>query len=518
VFRHIWGIGVVVLYGLVLCITAAAGTPDRPVPAAPTANLLDKPLGEDGFYMLSVARSLAEGGGLSYGQVATTGVQPLATIVYAGVYRVSGLLSASADLPLRAVIFLNVLVLAAVGLLSGRLVASQLRGAGAADSHAIWIVAGLIVVNTAAFRLFTYGLETGIYLLCLVLVQLAMHRRQPPWVVGGLCGLCFLARVDFAIIAIVVVGIDLLRGRHRLRDVMVMTIAAGVVASPWMLYVVDVTGGVMPSSGASQSGLIGSIPELAARGWSMLSALIIAATAVFYLPILDGTMQRVVVAVLAIAIAAGVWVMRGEIAVTLRVQWPWLAGAAVVAVYYAAASYAVHFYPRYIAPLWLVWVQVLGGAVAIAASRWRLAPPIVAALPAALVLIFAVQIGYTLHRGAAGNTHLFTGFYIERHHTALGTVGAFQSGVVGYMTREQTINLDGKLDGRALAWRDLLRLECYLAERGVTTLIDWDANIRNGWIDRAFVDTRMREIDRVEGGASIVMHVDATGLECPAHP
>jgi hypothetical protein len=518
VFRNRWGIGAVVLYGLILCATAAPGTPGQPVPPAPTANLLDKPLGEDGFYMLSVARSLAEGDGFSYGTVPTTGVQPLATVLYAGVYWLANLFSWGDDGALRGVIFLNVLLLAAVGVASGWLVRGHLDNAGVDGSQADWMVASLVVINAAAFRLFTYGLETGLYLFCIVLVQLSVLHRRHAIVVGTLSGLCFLARLDFAILMMVVVAIEIWRRRFTMREVSIMTLAAGVVAAPWLLYVYRVTGGLMPSSGGSQAALIGSIGDLVHRGWSWLSSAVLAGTGVLYLPLLDSPLQRVVVTLLAIGVALGIWTLRKELRAAWAAQWPWFAGAGVVAAYYLAASYAVHFYPRYMAPVWLVWLQVFGGAAAVFAARLRLSSRAVAGFSTLLVALFAVQVGYTLHRGAAGNTHLFTGFYIERHQPQLGMVGAFQSGVVGYMTREHTVNLDGKLDGRALAWRDAGRLECYLAERRVTTLIDWQSNIDNGWIDRGFVENRMREVDRIEGGASIVMRVDATGLDCPAQP
>lgn len=517
-FRRAWAAWAIVLYGLVLAGTAAVGTAERPVPAPPVANLLDKPLGEDGFYMLSVARSLAAGDAFTYGGVPTTGVQPLATVCFAALYWLSDAMVLPDDAPLRLVIVLNVLILVTVGALSGRLVESQLRAAGHAGSYASWIVPVLVVANPAAFRLFTYGLETGMYLACMVLVQLAMVQGRPAALVGALCGVCFLARVDFAILACVVVGLGLMAGRFRAIDVATMAIVAAIVASPWLWHVYRLTGGFMPSSGASQAGGIASLAELATRTWAMASAAIIAMSGVFYLPIQDRSTQIAVVVSLVIVIGAAVRFARGELAVLLTTQWPWLAGAGALAVYYLLASYAVHFYPRYLAPFWLVCVQLVGGTLAVLAARQRLPWRALRALPATLVALFAVQIGYTVHRGAVSNTHLLTGFYILRNQNELGVVGAFQSGLVGYMTGERTVNLDGKLDGRALAWRDDLHLECYLAERGVTTVIDWDVNIHNGWIDRRFVETRMREIDRVPPGASVVMRVDSQGVACPGNP
>jgi hypothetical protein len=77
---------------------------------------------------------------------------------------------------------------------------------------------------------------------------------------------------------------------------------------------------------------------------------------------------------------------------------------------------------------------------------------------------------------------------------------------------ERTINLDGKLDQHALRRRG--QLECYLAERGVSTVIDWPEYIDNGWIDPSFVRSHMREVGRVPGGMSVIMTVDATPTPC----
>jgi hypothetical protein len=516
--RRAWPIGLVILYGLVLASTAGVSTPDQPVPAFPLANLFDKPLGEDGFYMLSVARSLAEGAGLTYGGVPTTGIQPMATIIYAAIYWLSDAAGLSAEFPLRAVIVFNVLVLVAVGVMSGRLVEARLGDAGRDSRNAAWIVATIFVVNAGAFRLFTYGLESGIYLALLAALQLAIHKGRGPLIVGGLMGLCFLARLDFALLTMAVVGYRLVTRRLSIADAIRIGLVAALVAAPWMWHVNQVMHSWMPSSGASQSALVDSAAQLAARAWHILAAAVIAMSGVLYLPILNPVINAMVVAGLGAVIGVAIVTLRGYWSVALRDQAPWLLGSAVLAGYYLAASGAVHFYPRYLAPFWLFWTQALGAVVVLVANERRPLPKPARLLAPALVGLFAVQIGFTLHRGAVSNTHLHSAFYIARNEATLGVVGAFQSGVVGYLTHERTVNLDGKLDGRALAWRDAHRLECYLAERRITTLIDWEANIYNGWIDPAFVRTKMRQIDRIPGGASVVMRVDAAGLDCGSEP
>ena len=47
--------------------------------------LADKPVGEDAYYMLTVAWNIADGQGIVYNyDHSTTGIQPLSTFVYAG--------------------------------------------------------------------------------------------------------------------------------------------------------------------------------------------------------------------------------------------------------------------------------------------------------------------------------------------------------------------------------------------------------------------------------------------------
>jgi hypothetical protein len=83
------------------------------------------------------------------------------------------------------------------------------------------------------------------------------------------------------------------------------------------------------------------------------------------------------------------------------------------------------------------------------------------------------------------------------------------------MNHEHTINLDGKVDQKALAWRLRGHLECHLAERSVTTVIDWPDYIANGWINPVFVESHMHQIGVIPGGTSVVMTVDTDGLRCP---
>jgi len=72
-------------YGIFLSIGSHAGLPEHAHFASRMPYLADTPLGEDAFYMMHVAWNLASGHGpvCNEGSV-VTGIQPLATLVYAG--------------------------------------------------------------------------------------------------------------------------------------------------------------------------------------------------------------------------------------------------------------------------------------------------------------------------------------------------------------------------------------------------------------------------------------------------
>lgn len=514
-----WPICVVAVYTAVLAATAAVGTATQPVPPAPLANLLDKPFGEDAFYMFSVARSIASGQGISYGNVPTTGIQPLATILYAAVYGLATRLHLSDTAPLRAILVLNGVLLLITGWLSGTLVSGWVRERGGKAALAFWVTAIVVTVNPSAFRLFGYGLETGLYLLTIVALQRALDaapdrlafRQQIG--VGLLLGLCIVARIDFCILGMVVFGWRLLTGKLRVQDAVGIAAVAFVVAAPWFLYVHRVTGSIMPSSGQAEFSVISSAGDFVNRAEIMVGALANTLSVVVFLPV----SSRALILGLLGAVLAGISLLWSDLRSLWRQNDVWIAGAVVLACYYFTLSWAGHFYGRYLAPLWLLWAQLAAGAVSLRLGRLRNDSVLTAyhAGACALIALFAIEISYTLHRGHASNSHVYSAFYI-REHKDLGTVGAFQSGIVGYMNQERVVNLDGKLDSRALLLSRRRHLECYLAERGIATLVDWPEYINDGSLDPAFVRDHLVQIDRVPGGTSVVMTVRGrTATGCP---
>jgi hypothetical protein len=331
---------------------------------------------------------------------------------------------------------------------------------------------------------------------------------------GGVAGLCALARVDFVVLGVVLFGWLWFEGKLSWRAGVLVMLVSGAVVLPWIAYVHATTGTVVPTSGIAQAGRPVDLGDFVGRTRALAEALIPVTTVVLYLP------RQTIAMLIALlgGMASIVWLLRAEVRDLGRDVRIWLAASAVLASYYLIASSAGHFYGRYLAPWWFAWSLWLAGALALKFRTALRRTPIHIVAAAGLTLLFAVQVGYTLHRGHASNDHLHTALFLRDPHRVAGVIGAFQSGLVGYVTEERVINLDGKVNTRALEWRERGRLDCYLAERRITTVVDWPEYIDNGWIPRAFVQSSMREIGRVPQGLSVVMAVTGSPVDCPELP
>ena len=236
--------------------------------------LMDKPLGEDGYYMLTVAENIAAHGQVMYnGHMEATGIQPLATVVFAGLdWVVQRFHGDRMDLVRCVLILGGVLLL----VFAAQVAAITPEACFAGTCHPRpWRWPLLLVLSDyTLFRLFTYGLETGLYLIALAVCICRPNGLQRP-------------------------GTQYARGRdagdrrgpgrrnaHRFRadlrlrpdrpaaeamDRRCAGSAGGGIAlllvSPWFLFVHRVDGTWLPSSGRAESTLVtlATLPERSVR-------------------------------------------------------------------------------------------------------------------------------------------------------------------------------------------------------------------------------------------------------------
>lgn len=447
-------------------------------------------MSEDGYLMQTVARNIAIGLGMSTaaGTIATNGVQPLATFVYAGLHALAGGSRSQAIAYVTAVSAIVSALSAWMLWRLGRLVLRQHDQArdAAPAAAALWFASPLVIGHSMN------GLETGIYYLAIVssLVYYfsldtgdrAGLRPAQRIALGILLGVTFLARNDavFFIAAVLLahlcLGGDAGGGwRRRAVDSIVAGIASILVASPWLIYNRTRFGSIVPISGSAQSHDAGLGGNLAALPANLIEA------AIQYLPIpRDAETSWPVIAVASMALLAMGWAawhcfrelgLRGRRFVLLASIF-----CAGLSGYYGLFFGAPHFLSRYLSALTPL-LALLGVATALALlARLRIPQAQGAILVAVLGMALLISTARAaLHfRAEPNNGHRQVVEWVAQNVEERQWAGAIQTGTLGYF-HDRTINLDGKVNPAAL--RETVRsgdVRPYVIhETPISYLADW---------------------------------------------
>ena len=468
------------VYAGLLTTHAVAGFPETRETHTRWPWLGDKPVGEDGFYMLTVADHMARQHQITYnyGQPAT-GFQPLATFLWAGIDVGVARAGGGSWAFVRLVLLVQCLLfLGFVWLLAG--FAASLAPEDRRDL-VFFFAFVLCLFDFSLLRLFTYGLETGPYLTCLAVCLLLWreiattkkHRWHLAVLFGFAGGITGLARIDFGIVFALVLLFMFAKRYASLAQVLVSGALALLIVSPWFLYVHGVTGGWLPSSGKAEGQLITMhtlyrLPQAAAAlmvhlvPWSFAGA--------------NHTMQ----AFGAISLfGLGVWIFykRQQLGAQLspalkQTLLPWAIGFGGLIVVYPIFFWVVWFYPRYFAPLLVVWIPVL--AIFLASQSMPRRFPM--AIVLFLLVIFCVEDFRSLHTGRIASNHIISAGYVRKQYPQ-ARVGAFQSGAFGFFDFN-VVNLDGKMNDDALRADQVHQLDAYLDRSKINVLIDWESLMR----------------------------------------
>ncbi|MDP2357322.1 MAG: hypothetical protein Q8M31_14835 [Beijerinckiaceae bacterium] len=485
---------VLVVYTLVLAFGAREGYPTGLTTGSWAPYLSDQPVGEDGYYLLLAAWNLARGEGLTanFNEV-VTGIQPLMTFLLAGVAAIVQAFDGDKFDFARAMIVLGGANLLLFAYLVERVTRAALPVTSDRETAGAFAFIGA-ALSFYLFRTFTYGLETGLYLVLVAMLAWAMLRifagaqgvKQPTLAqaagMGGLTGLCGLARIDFGIVAAIMFGLLFLRGRIGFRASMLAGAMALAITAPWFIWVRSVSGSFMPSSGPAQATLV-DLGSAWGRGETMLLA--IAQNIAVWAPLNYHKLASVVaIAALLALIGASIRARRPERfwrAGTAPVMAAWSAGVLVLPLVYFTFFWAAHFYARYTAPIVIVCLVLTAACVAYLPERRRRMLALVAISFIAVVNAWAAW--DTHHRGGIGDGHSVAAGYVANHLPKDARIGAFQSGVVGYYNAN-VINLDGKVNVGALAAMREKRVEEYVDAERIDYVIDWQGVIE-GLMPRA---------------------------------
>lgn len=467
---------------------AFVGTASRLLPLLdPSGRGLRQFPSEDGYLMLTIARNLALGRGLSIeaGTTMTNGTQPLMTFVYGGLFWwVDG--DRTAGVALAQVVGLVVAILAA--LLLYRLANTALKGDPDGQTLAA-VVAATWYVSPLSTRFTQNCLETGATTLVPLLLALFFLRRKldfdRPWpvgdcvAIGGLLGLAFWIRNDAVLASVAVCSALLLSGvgrrgpglgRRVLESASVGTTAL-LVVSPWLVYNHLLFGSIVPVSGISQGaeGLAENlvrVPAILAEQISM----------VMLIPVRWETRPIVLVAA---SLAVLVWLLGvfREAASMERAGRQWLGLLAVWATlhvgFYGVIYGAGYFMGRYLFPL-STWTALL--SVWLVHRVWQRAgspqPRLLAPLCLAAIVIVSIGLDARMFRRGRNNGHFQIVEWVDRHVPEDVWVGAIQSGTLGFF-HDRTFNLDGKVSPPALRAKLEGRTFDYVLSHPMQYLVDW---------------------------------------------
>ncbi len=469
-----------IVYAVLLSCKSVAGFPVSHFTCHHWPWLGDKPTGEDGFYMLTVSDNLAATHRLvyNYGRPAT-GIQPLAVIIFSFVAWFTHALHLSEWDYIRVLLFFNsVLFVCFCWQIS---YIAKLFSTANRSNLVFFSAFFLAICDFTLFRLFTYGLETGIYLVCTAALYrhsiCVAKKGKASWkdviAIGVMGGVSGLARIDFGIIFAIVLAFFFIRRTMENLQILLCGITAMLIVSPWFHYVHTVSGFWTPSSGHAESRRITF--ESLGRISSMAYA---ASSHVFpwaFNPGVSGYPLFVLASLACIAFLVYKIPAKNEWCTVLKDYCffitPWLIGFLLLDCVYVVFFWSEHFYTRYSSPLIILSIPAL--ALVLAEQKWISIRPGFWIVP--LVTMFLVFDVLSLHMGHVGSSQLINAGYIHEHYPS-AHVGSFQSGTEGYFNRNVD-NLDGKLNTEALQAAQTQQMPEYINRADINVLVDWPGYI-----------------------------------------
>lgn len=452
---------------------------------------------EDGFLMLTIARNIALGLGMSTadGTIPTNGTQPLFTLIQAVAFALVGA-NKERGVALILAIQIGISIVAAILLfLLTRQVLKHRNHAWemAALAAALWFSSPVVLRHTMNF------LETGIYFALIlaavsVWYRLEIHytsKNSVSWsflAVGVLLGLTTWARIDAVFLVFSLSLWHSLLGLRkpfdqlprRLVESVAMGLTAVIVISPWLLFNKLNFGSFMPISGTAQSytsSFASNTIEVPAQLFEYLTFVLPLPHSIQHHPLVLLLTSLTIFSYLALLASLSKRLFPNE-RLFLFVA---LSYATLLTIYYGFFFGAAHFVNRYLAPISL-FTAISSAAFIITACSWlsktrfalRLLP-----FASSLLLCLILFSNARNYLDSRHHGHFQVVDWVS-HNVAPNTwVGAIQTGTLGFF-HNRTINLDGKVNPAALQASIHNQLPDYIIHQSfdsngnkIAFLVDW---------------------------------------------
>jgi hypothetical protein len=453
---------------------------------------------EDGYLMLTIARNMALGHGMSVadGAIATNGTQPLATALWAVCF---WLADASKFWGVFLVQVLEIALACTSGLLmlvfARRMLERSPWAALAPLAAAAWFASPVVLRHSMNC------LESGLTVCTVLGVLLALlasgeqhdaRIRLVRWAgIGALLALAFWVRNDTVLLC-GAIGVAHLIGwlpedsgangprpwTTRVAELATAAVVVTLGALPWLVQNWLRFGHIVPISGQAESldaRFAGNLWIVPGTVFEYLTLYLPIPARLEAHPIVIAAASACVLGVLALALAR----LRGLDASIRGIALVSGVYFGALALFYGLAFGAGYFMSRYLYPaspgLALLWVLAVGIA-------WlRFEPPRLALYTAAVAwLVLATALHGRIYANGAVHEHVQVVEWVERNVAPDEWIGAVQTGTLGFF-HDRTVNLDGKVNPAALEARRADRLLEYLRDSEIRYVVDWQGMAK--WAD-----------------------------------
>jgi hypothetical protein len=430
--------------------------------------------------MLTVAKNFATGNGFEYNfHTPTSGVQPLSTFFYAGIFYLGNIFGFSITNILRLIIFFSALLLYSSGFLLFEVSKKLFEFT---DKNLLFLLC--IVFSSFNFELliyFTNGLETGIYsslfLLTIyfstnIILNSDKHQRnRDVYLLGIFFGLTSLARIDFLILSLGFLIITFLKKKLRIFEIIKIIVIQCIFLVPWIIVVYKVTGSIIQSSATVQTSWI-TLDNLGERIFNITTALMEHMTPLIF------TMHRTLLLIVVFLLIIFYLIFN-------RKRYPgdpflpdryrllllyWGVPFLIFVLTYFIYSSATYFYLRYTA---LIAVFLLPFFIYLSYNALKkLKMRILYIFLTIILMLFFIQASQYFHSGKLGVHQSLRVHYIKTNFPSNEKIGVFQSGVTGFFCNN-VINLDGKINNLVTEYGKANRMGNYLDSTGIDVLLEW---------------------------------------------
>lgn len=455
-----------------------------------------RPFIEDAWYSLTVARSFAEGLGISInGLHATNGIQPLIVFLYAPAFFFPE------ELALRICFMMNVVFEIFLAKAVFDFLLNMHRSPDSYEARTTaWFAVALLLWSYSTTVYTLNGLETGLAAAC-ILTTFNLYKRwfirneataSKAAALGVLLGVTVLVRIDAAFFVVSLIGYHLLRKSarpllSRLKTSFIIGVMSVILSSPWWAYNYFTFHHIIPTSGLSQSVVTPFVINIEALVHTLINAFFV----IGYIPWRYGLTawelgagSAIVLALVSVILFPSVRQYVRAVVHIIRTQWS-MVGISVsliyllgLAVYYVVAFGAPHFLSRYLFLLH-VFVVAFASIAAVAFRKYTLnrKPALVMFMQFALLLtmfiVYLIPYSWYFRQDVIEENDFHEiALWISANVRSQQRVGMGQSGTAGFFNRN-VINLDGKVNADVYFASQEGRYCEYIRSMKFDYLIDW---------------------------------------------